>query len=206
MGGAIAQLVARDHPDVVSGLVLSGTAQHWQDPEPRVLARDGRVRADALAGAARTWRAGFRRAGIRRVRADGVAQSELMRHTARDIAEAGRELGRFDSRPWLRSLAVPSRSSSRRATAGPAAQAARARRGRWARRCSRPRSTTSRSRPGRGATTRALLAGDRRGRRPPRGRAAAAQAVTARSIRYACGGMRRTRIIDRADRVRRSRC
>ena len=26
MGGAIAQLVARDHPDVVSGLVLSGTA------------------------------------------------------------------------------------------------------------------------------------------------------------------------------------
>ena len=31
MGGAIAQLVARDHPDVVSGLVLSGTAQHFQD-------------------------------------------------------------------------------------------------------------------------------------------------------------------------------
>src|SRR5437764_6555680 len=32
MGGAIAQLVAHEHPAVVSGLVLSGTAQHWQDP------------------------------------------------------------------------------------------------------------------------------------------------------------------------------
>ena len=35
MGGAVAQLVARDHPDVVDGLVLSGTAQHWQDPASR---------------------------------------------------------------------------------------------------------------------------------------------------------------------------
>ena len=35
-------------------------------------------------------------------------QSELMRHSARDIAEAGRELGRFDSRPWLRPLPIPS--------------------------------------------------------------------------------------------------
>jgi hypothetical protein len=30
-----------------------------------------------------------------------------MRHSARDIAEAGRELGRFDSRPWLPSVTVP---------------------------------------------------------------------------------------------------
>jgi len=36
------------------------------------------------------------------------ALSEMMRHSARDIAEAGRELGRFDSRPWLRPLPVPS--------------------------------------------------------------------------------------------------
>src|SRR5438270_2808887 len=35
MGGAIAQLVARDHPDMASGIVLSGTAQHWQDPRTR---------------------------------------------------------------------------------------------------------------------------------------------------------------------------
>ncbi len=31
----------------------------------------------------------------------------MMRHSARDIAEAGRELGRFDSRAWLPSVDVP---------------------------------------------------------------------------------------------------
>jgi 3-oxoadipate enol-lactonase len=30
-----------------------------------------------------------------------------MRHAARDLAEAGRELGRFDSRPWLGSIDLP---------------------------------------------------------------------------------------------------
>jgi 3-oxoadipate enol-lactonase len=34
-------------------------------------------------------------------------QSELMRHSARDIADAGRELGRFDSRPWAASIRAP---------------------------------------------------------------------------------------------------
>jgi 3-oxoadipate enol-lactonase len=33
--------------------------------------------------------------------------SELLRHSGRDVAEAGRELGRFDSRPWLGSVRVP---------------------------------------------------------------------------------------------------
>src|ERR1019366_3906459 len=37
MGGAIAQLIAREHPGVVGGLVLSGTAQHWQGQSPRRL-------------------------------------------------------------------------------------------------------------------------------------------------------------------------
>jgi pimeloyl-ACP methyl ester carboxylesterase len=53
MGGAIAQLLARDHADVVSGLVLSGTAQDWQDPPGAwVLAGDGGTGlADPRAGA-----------------------------------------------------------------------------------------------------------------------------------------------------------
>jgi 3-oxoadipate enol-lactonase len=34
-------------------------------------------------------------------------QCELMRNSARDVAEAGRELGRFDSRAWLSSVQVP---------------------------------------------------------------------------------------------------
>jgi 3-oxoadipate enol-lactonase len=108
MGGAIAQLVARDHPDVVSGLVLSGTAQHFQDPQSRRAWKVMGAFGLALSVAPRaTWRSGFRRVGIRESQRTAWLQSELMRHSPRDIAEAGRELGRFDSRPWLHSVKVP---------------------------------------------------------------------------------------------------
>jgi 3-oxoadipate enol-lactonase len=108
MGGAIAQLMARDHSDVLAGLVLSATAQHWQDQRTRRAFRALGALGLALSVAPRaTWRAGFRRAGLRESPDTAWAQSELMRHSARDIAEAGRELGRFDSRPWLRPLPIP---------------------------------------------------------------------------------------------------
>jgi pimeloyl-ACP methyl ester carboxylesterase len=35
------------------------------------------------------------------------AAGELSRGNALDIAEAGRELGRYDARPWLASLGIP---------------------------------------------------------------------------------------------------
>jgi 3-oxoadipate enol-lactonase len=108
MGGAIAQLVGRDHPDVVSGLVLSGTAQHWQDPRTRRGFKALGALGLMLSLAPRmTWGAGLRRAGLRESERSVWLESELMRHSARDIAEAGRELGRFDSRPWLGSVAAP---------------------------------------------------------------------------------------------------
>jgi 3-oxoadipate enol-lactonase len=55
----------------------------------------------------RGWRVALKRAGL--TSGPGVAwlRSEMMRHSARDIAQAGRELGRFDSRPWLRPLTFP---------------------------------------------------------------------------------------------------
>ncbi len=109
MGGAIAQLMVRDHPEVVAGLVLSGTAQHWQDPRTRRAFRALGVLGLMLSVAPRaTWTAGFRRAGLRESPDTAWALAEMMRHSARDIAEAGRELGRFDSRPWLRPLPIPS--------------------------------------------------------------------------------------------------
>jgi pimeloyl-ACP methyl ester carboxylesterase len=109
MGGAIAQLMARDHPDVVGGLVLSGTAQHWQDRQTRRVFKAIGALGLALSVAPRaTWTAGFRRVGLRESPETAWALSEMMRHSARDIAEAGRELGRFDSRPWLRPLQIPS--------------------------------------------------------------------------------------------------
>jgi 3-oxoadipate enol-lactonase len=108
MGGAIAQLVARDHPDVASGIVLSGTAQHWQDPETRRTWWAMGILGLALSVAPRQfWAWGFRRVGMPENERTVWVQSELMRNSARDIAEAGRELGRFDSRPWLPTVAAP---------------------------------------------------------------------------------------------------
>lgn len=105
MGGAIAQLVARDHRDVVGGLVLSGTAQHWQEPQVKRFWRAMGALGLALSVAPRpVLRASLRRAGLVESSRTAWLQSEVMRHNARDIAEAGRELGRFDSRPWLGSV------------------------------------------------------------------------------------------------------
>lgn len=108
MGGAIAQLIARDHRDVVSALVLSGTCQHFQDPETRKLWK-WMSPAGLMVSVAprRSFALGFKQAGIELSAATAWWLSELMRHSARDIAEAGRELGRFDSRPWLRAVDVP---------------------------------------------------------------------------------------------------
>jgi pimeloyl-ACP methyl ester carboxylesterase len=108
MGGAIAQLVGRDHADVASGIVLSGTAQHWQDPQTRNTWRAMGVLGLALSVAPRQfWGWGFKRTGMPINERTVWVQSELMRSSARDIAEAGRELGRFDSRPWLPIVDVP---------------------------------------------------------------------------------------------------
>jgi pimeloyl-ACP methyl ester carboxylesterase len=109
MGGAIAQLVARDHPDVVAGLIVSATAQHWQDPETRRYWRLMGLLGLMLSLAPhRTWRWGFRRVGIPDNDRTAWLLAELTRGSARDIAEAGREMERFDSRPWLGPLQVPS--------------------------------------------------------------------------------------------------
>ncbi|HET9073008.1 MAG TPA: alpha/beta hydrolase [Solirubrobacteraceae bacterium] len=102
MGGAIAQFVVRDHPDVVAGLVLSGTAQHWQDPQLKrswyALEVAGIVMRLAPS---RFWSWGLKRVGMPANAATAWLLSEVNRHNPTDILEAGRELSRFDSRPWL---------------------------------------------------------------------------------------------------------
>ena len=108
MGGAIAQLLARDHPDVASGIVLSGTAQHWQDPELRHTWKAMGLVSISLSVAPRpVLRKAFGRLGLPLDETSAWLMSEITRHSARDIAEAGRELGRFDSRPWLAAVRVP---------------------------------------------------------------------------------------------------
>ncbi len=111
MGGTIAQLIARDHRDVVAGIILSGTSQHFQDPETvKVWRLMGALKLGLSVSPRGLWRAGFRRAKIPSSPQTAWWLSELTRHSTRDIAEAGRELGRFDSRAWLASVSVPAAS------------------------------------------------------------------------------------------------
>jgi len=108
MGGPIAQLMARDHPERVRGIVLCATAREWRSPRLRLfwnaMAALRLVLNLVPYGA---WRRALRAAGFPDSATTSWVTAELTRGSGRDIAEAGRELGRFDSRPWARSLRVP---------------------------------------------------------------------------------------------------
>ena len=91
MGGAIAQLVARDHANVVSGLVLSGTAQDWQDPRERRFWRAmGALWLILALAPKRVWRGALRREGMRDSELGSWLVSELQRASASELAEATR--------------------------------------------------------------------------------------------------------------------
>jgi 3-oxoadipate enol-lactonase len=108
MGGAVAQLVARDHADVVGGLVLSGTAQHWREEELKYTWKIMPLLSVGLSLApVRGWRLALGRAGFKPGPGTAWLYSEMMRHSVRAITEAGSELGAFDSRPWLGEFPFP---------------------------------------------------------------------------------------------------
>jgi 3-oxoadipate enol-lactonase len=108
MGGAVAQLMARDHAEQVSGFVLCATSRDWQAPFMKaVFAAVGAARILLNLFPYSTWRRALRREGFPDDATTAWVAAELTRGSGRDIAEAGRELGRFDSRPWLGGLAAP---------------------------------------------------------------------------------------------------
>jgi 3-oxoadipate enol-lactonase len=108
MGGPIATLMARDHADTVSGLVLGATAREWTEPRMKLLWRSmGLVRLGLNVFPLSSWTSGLRRAGFPDNDTTAWVAAELSRGSGRDLAEAGRELGRFDSRPWIGRLNVP---------------------------------------------------------------------------------------------------
>jgi len=111
MGGAIAQLLALEHRESVAGVVMCATSASWDS-----------------SGMKRTWRAmpalrlalgvggvaaferfigqmGFPKSA----RTEWVA-AELSRGSTRDIAEAGKELGRHDTRDLLAAVRKPAAS------------------------------------------------------------------------------------------------
>jgi pimeloyl-ACP methyl ester carboxylesterase len=126
MGGPIAQLLWRRHRDVVRGLVLCATADTFNDsPRDRWLWRAmGGLQLALRILPRHSWERLVERqaSGDLRVRLTTLLRedtpehvralipwflSELARGTAEDVAEAGRELGRYDGRAFTSEIDVP---------------------------------------------------------------------------------------------------
>lgn len=108
MGGPVAQLMARDHPDTVAGLVLCATSSHWKDLRQQLLWRSLALLRLSLGLAPDfAWRTGLRLAGFPDHPITVWTTSELTRGASVDLAEAGRQLAEWDSREWLGDLDVP---------------------------------------------------------------------------------------------------
>jgi pimeloyl-ACP methyl ester carboxylesterase len=108
MGGAIAQVMAYRYPELVDGIVLCATSLQWRDRVDRRLfwASMGLFQLYLRLFDRRIWFWLLRRVGVQPRLAHWIV-SELERGSAYDIAEAGREIGRFDSRSWIGAVAVP---------------------------------------------------------------------------------------------------
>jgi pimeloyl-ACP methyl ester carboxylesterase len=108
MGGPITQLLAREHREHLNGIVLCATSREWQDPEVRRVWRTmGLLRLSLGLSAPGFWRSLIEVSGMPVEESIAWVLAEMSRNNPADIAEAGRELGRFDSRPWLAEVSTP---------------------------------------------------------------------------------------------------
>jgi 3-oxoadipate enol-lactonase len=109
MGGPIAQVTWRDHPNAVRGLVLCATSGHFRSSrrEHNLLT----AVAYAVAYSPPTVRRRLLAYYLTRARREDVYSewliSELAGHRMSDVLEAGRELHRFDSSSWIGAVDVP---------------------------------------------------------------------------------------------------
>jgi 3-oxoadipate enol-lactonase len=114
MGGPVAQLLWRRHPDKVAGLVLCATAPNFSTGSRRM----SDAYLASLAGLTRVAGqfAAVPAAGanvLRRVRANRPAgflewaADEMRRHDVRMLTEAARSMIRFDCRSWIGDIDVP---------------------------------------------------------------------------------------------------
>lgn len=112
MGGPIAQLLWQRHPDVVDGLVLCSTGMAFATTRKlRMLFRVASglsvtgVSSPVSSVAATTFEMLARGNGSERPNLWGVEQ--LAQHDWKQVIEAGRQIGRYDARPWIDSVSVP---------------------------------------------------------------------------------------------------
>lgn len=111
MGGPIAQLVWRQHPERVTGLVLCATSGYF------VTSREERMSFLGLSGLAavarltplqaRRWLTAQLYLQRKTEQWEPWAVQEASIHDWRMVLEAGRAIGSFSSRPWLGEVDVP---------------------------------------------------------------------------------------------------
>ena len=109
MGGPIAQLTWRDHPREVRGLVLCATSRSF----PTGARERAAISAFGYGVSLTPGPVRHRALGMMLSRGGGRPaytewmMDELKGHRMGDILEAGRELGRFNSAPWIGAVDVP---------------------------------------------------------------------------------------------------
>ncbi len=108
LGGLIAQLFVRRHPELVAGLVLCATASSFQmpteQPVVRLVARAARRAPERLRRTAMLALLAPRSANCSRGR---WLMAQVRRHDTLAILDATAEASTFDSAPWLGGSACP---------------------------------------------------------------------------------------------------
>jgi pimeloyl-ACP methyl ester carboxylesterase len=112
MGGPIAQLLWRRHPELISGLVFCATSTHFSGNLRWRVVFGAAAGTSAVAGvlplasiSSAAWSAWCRWHLLRRRPWWGFG--EVARHDWARIVEAAREIGRFDSRSWIGDIPIP---------------------------------------------------------------------------------------------------
>jgi len=111
MGGPIASLVCRRHPERVTGLVLCATSRHFVAPQVAAIARLTLPLAAATArlvpGRVHTHMLGRMLNGIENSGMRARIREELEGHDPATIVQAVDALARFSSHDWIGDITVP---------------------------------------------------------------------------------------------------
>ena len=109
MGGAIAQVLALRHPELLRGMVLCATSSEFNSsPIMRAVWTSMSVFQLWLRLAPKwTWELFVERLTQGDPHTTGWVVGELRRGAPDAVAEAGRDIGRFDSRSWIGGVKVP---------------------------------------------------------------------------------------------------
>ena len=111
MGGPIASLLWKRHRPRVSGLVLCATAPFFRNTRQERMGFLGLSGLAALSrltpSQARTWLTEQFYVQRKTTDWESWAIEQFSRHDWRMVLEAGRAIGRYDARPWLDQIDVP---------------------------------------------------------------------------------------------------